>query len=520
MKKNLLIALLSTTIFLYAKNSKGQADDFKAVKAKVDFKDKLREWDGFGFNYVETAQTYDHNKNPQDYGGFKYLNETAKNEIIELVFGEEGLRPSLIKMFLDPLHQAEENGAYDHKTTTQNMRYFVKAGLEKSKKRNESLQIITTLYAPPAYITNQKVMRGRDLDPDKIGHLANYLINWVKFLKEENLPVSHVSIHNEGESWLRWPEDGTTGGALDEGHDYNFFWNPEQTLEFIKFLRPKMDNSGLQDIGITNGEYTNWYRFYHWGFAKALASDQKALDNLSLVTSHGFYVGPVQSGRWHGPHSNLGIDLIREKRPELKSWVTSTAWNVFEMIDGNRTGIMDSHFIKEIHGNIYEAKVNGIIPWAGIQNHVEWWKPDPNPGTAIRTFKDGTYEVPKAYYFYKQVSRAGKPGMDIVYTEAMDSEFSLIGFAPGSTAHPGALVITHTGKEDRWINVDMMGTNEVIKAYRTTGSETYFQKETARTEPLSGDNHLEIDSYKMENNTLIYKAPAGSVTTFYLNLKQ
>lgn len=518
--KNLAKSLILFTLIFHTEKIIAQADDFKAVKAKVDFSDKLRQWDGFGFNYVETAQTYDFKKNPQDYGGFKYLEETAKNEIIELVFGEDGLQPTIVKMFLDPLHQSQENGAFDHALTTQSMRYFVKKGLEKTQNRNESFDIITTLYAPPAYITKQKVMRGRDLDLEKSHQLADYLIDWVKFLKDEKLPIKYVSIHNEGESWLRWPQDGTTGGALDEGHDYNFFWDPSQTIEFINLLRPKMDKSGLKDIGITNGEYTNWYRFYHWGFAKALASDQKALDNLSLITSHGFYVGPVQSGRWHGPHSNLGVDLIREKRPELKSWVTSTAWNVFEMIDGNRTGIMDAHFIKEIHGNIYEAKVNGIIPWAGIQNHVEWWKPDPNPGTAIRTFKDGTYEVPKAYYFYKQISRAGKPGMDVVYTEAMDSEFSLIGFASGDTTHPSALVITHTGKEDRWINVDMVGIKDIVKAYRTSGSETYFQKETARNEPLQGDNHLEIDSYSLQNNTLVYFAPAGSVTTFYLNLEQ
>ena len=36
-----------------------QALDFTAVQARVDFSRTLQEWDGFGFNYVETAHTSD-----------------------------------------------------------------------------------------------------------------------------------------------------------------------------------------------------------------------------------------------------------------------------------------------------------------------------------------------------------------------------------------------------------------------------------------------------------------------------
>ncbi len=506
----LVYLLLHLPIFSYS-----QAKEFQAAKGEIDFTDQLRVWDGFGFNYVETAQTYDYENNPQDYGGFSFLDESQKHEIIELVFGDNGLRPSIVKMFLDPLHQTKEGGAYNHKQTTSNMRYFVKEGIKLSQIRNEEIQLISTLYAPPAYITKQNVMRGRDLDPSQIDNLIHYMVDWVDFLKnEENLPIKFISIHNEGESWLRWPQDGTTGGALDEGHDYNLFWNPEQTTKVINKMRPMMDAKGLQDIGITNGEYTNWYRFYHWGFAKELVNDKSVLDNVGLVTSHGFYVGPMQSGRWHGPHSNLGIDLVREKKPEMHAWVTSTAWNIFERVGDERTAIMDAHFVKEIHGNIYEAKVNAIIPWAGIQTHTEWWKPDPNPGTAIRVYKDGTYEIPKAYYYYKQLTMAGRPNMAVVYTAAMDSEFSLIGFSKNKSDNPNAFVITHTGKQDREIELSLKGTGNTFKAYRTSGSQTYSQKESAGLKEPTGENHIEIGEFKLQDGKLSYKAPAGSVTTF------
>ncbi len=47
-----------------------QALDFTAVQAKVDFSRTLQEWDGFGFNYVETAHSSDMKKFNQEYGGF------------------------------------------------------------------------------------------------------------------------------------------------------------------------------------------------------------------------------------------------------------------------------------------------------------------------------------------------------------------------------------------------------------------------------------------------------------------
>jgi len=137
---------------------------FKGCPAVVDFSKTLRDWDGFGFNYVETAQTIDYNVDAKDYGGFSIMTPQSRNEITDLVFGEEGLKVGLVKMFLDPFHQNKPGDKYNHESSTSNMRMFVRMGLEKTRSRGGDLQIITTLYGPPAYMTLQKVMRGRDLD--------------------------------------------------------------------------------------------------------------------------------------------------------------------------------------------------------------------------------------------------------------------------------------------------------------------------------------------------------------------
>ena len=340
-------ALAAVLAGIIAPSAFGQALAFTAVEAEVDFSKHLRVWDGFGFNYVETAQTYDYPKDPQDYGGFSLLKEEDRQKVIELVFGENGLKVSLVKMFLDPFHQTEPGGKYDHETTTKNMRAFVREGLKKTRAGGRDLTIITTLYGPPAYMTKQKVLRGRDLDPAQKRELARYLVEWVKFLREkEGFPVKYVSLHNEGEDWARWTQAGLTDTPR---HDYNLFWPPAQVVEFIKLVAGLLKEAGLGDVGVTPGETTNWYRFGTWGYADALADDAEALEKMGLITSHGFFIG--QYGRWYGEPQSAGIDLLRARRPELRAWVTSASWS-----------LADAKNIKEHHGNIYSAKVNGIIP--------------------------------------------------------------------------------------------------------------------------------------------------------------
>ncbi len=461
--------------------------DFRAVRAEVDFGRQLREWDGFGFNYVESAQTRDYRGDPQEYGGFSLLSEADRRRIIDLVFGDEGLKVGLVKMFLDPWHQREAGGPYDHRSSTANMRWFVREGLRKTRQSGRDLTVITTLYGPPAYMTKQKKLRGRDLDPAHRQDLVAYLVNWVRFLREEEgIPVRYVSIHNEGEDWRRWNRQGHTDWP---GHDYNLFWPPEEVVDAIKRVDEALRRAGFSDVKVTPGETTNWYRFGAWGYAEALAGDREALERMGLITSHGFYSGDY--GRWFGEHKSAGIDLLRHLRPGLHAWVTSTSWSG-----------MDADSIKEHHGNIYTAKVNAIIPWAGIQRPGKWVEGDPNPGCAFWVHDDGRWEVRRGYHFYKQVSRAGQPGMAVVQTGAMDSEVAVIAFAANGTSNPDAMVLVNLGKEEKLVHVRVRGTDaDRFRGYRTLDDESELYQE-------SGEFHVRDGGFT-------YQAPARSVTTFF-----
>ena len=465
----------------------GQIPDIKGIRSEVDFSTKLRDWDGFGFNYVETAHTYNYDEYPQEYGGFSLLDENEKQEIINLVFGENGLKVSLLKMFLDPLHQNESGGEFNHELSTKNMLEFAVNGYAKTRERAGDLTIITTLYGPPVWATLQKFDHGRDLDPEMKEELANYMIDWVKFLKmEKGLPVKYISLHNEGEDWSRWAWDGKSAGIFD----YNMYWRPEDINDFLKFMPNMLKEAALDDVMVTNGEPSNWYWFNSWGCAINLYNDKEALNNLGLITSHGFYA-ELDLYRWYGNHNSVGIDLLREARPELHAWVTSTSW-----------GKMNALFIREIYGNIYQTKVNAIIPWAGIQRPAHWEEGDPNPGCAIKVAEDGSYSIEKGYYLYKQVSRAGQPGMAVAQTYSMETEVPVIAFSSNGTDNQDAIVIINWAKKwNKQMIINLKGTESTkFQGYRTNNNE---------------ENYKDIGVFEVNNGVLFYEAPIESVTTFF-----
>ncbi|QUI21025.1 hypothetical protein HZI73_01375 [Vallitalea pronyensis] len=474
------------------------------IKGHVNFQNIIREWDGFGVNYVETAQTPDYLEEPQDYGGFQTLSEEKRQEIIDLIFGEDGLKPSIIKMFCDGFHQNEphtdpsdmhtlDRTRYDHLTTTQWTRYFAREGLKKAKAMNYELQIITTLYQPPAFMTKQKMVRGRDLDPKYMLELAKYMASWVKYLKEqEGLPVTYMSIHNEGEDHVRWPSDGKT--VAFHGEDYNCYWPKETIVAFMPLLRRVLDHHQLQDVGITPGETSSWFRFDRWGYADAIAENHQAIQALGLITSHAFINYPWynyddRDYRWFGDARSAGIDTLREKKPSLHAWGTSCSW----------LG-MDVPFLDTLIQNIYSTKVNALIPWACIQVPSRWRGGDPNPGTAIKLDGQGHYEVMPGYYFYKQITRAGQPKMAVAKVSSNDTELSLVAFSSHHTDNKNAFLVLNLSPMDKEIELTIEGCGHCFEGYRTSSNEQYAP----------------IGDYKLSHQKkFTYHVPKGSATTFF-----
>ncbi len=457
------------------------------IKAWVAFDTTLQVWDGFGVNYVELAQSTNPVTDPQEYGGFSLLTEEKRKEITDLIFGKEGLQPCIIKMFFDPFQQKEPGSVFDHESTTGWMRYFVREGVDKTKsRRGDEIKIITTLYGPPPWATRQKILRGRDLDPAQYENLAKYMIEWARYLVEDQkLPLRYISLHNEGDSPNRWPLDGSSGN-IGTGHDYNAFWRPWEVAHFLDFMVPLIEKAGL-DVGLTPGECSTWgsfaSSFYNW----AIHDNPGAMKNIALITSHGFGEGNAINSR--------AIDLLRMNRPDLHAWTTSMTW-------GNRWMLHDYDFINLIRSNIYDAKVNAVIPWACIQTN-SWVGGDPNPGTAFFVHEDGNYEIKPQYYYYKQLTRAGRPGMKVASVRIeskFDQDINIIAFSSNGTNNPDSFILLNFSDLPANIDLSVSGSSaSEFSAVRSSKVEQYS----------------EAGNYLVNDGKLEYNAPAGSVTTFY-----
>jgi hypothetical protein len=154
---------------------------------------------------------------------------------------------------------------------------------------------------------------------------------------------------------------------------------------------------------------------------------------------------------------------------------------------------MDVDSLDLIRLNIYGAKVNAVIPWAAVQT-LTWVGGDPNPGTAFRVRAVGDFEVMPGYWFYKQVSRAGQPGMAVVpVMTTSGSGVELIGFAGHEAPHPDSLVVLNTARRDQSVRVRVMGSSSSsFRGHRTTRDLAEKYKDIGSLPVEDGWIHVEV----------------------------
>ena len=269
-------------------------------------------------------------------------------------------------------------------------------------------------------------------------------------------------------------------------------------VEFLKSARTVLDRNGLEEVGLTCGETTSWRRLSSFDMpdgqmmriAQRIADDPEALRNLALITSHGF----------NRQYVSDGIDLLREKRAELHAWTTSYTW-----------GDMSLDIVEEARRLIYDVKCNALIPWATVHHDLESDKLSPpatmrvsgNANSPIKT-NDGRVELTKAYYHFKQISRAGQSGMAVAHVESDDPQVSLIAFAASGTQNADAVIVIN--KSEKAVSVDL-----AIRGSETTGASAFVTTDVK----FDDRNYQPLGRIDVQNGRLRYKAPARSVTTLY-----
>lgn len=265
-------------------------------------------------------------------------------------------------------------------------------------------------------------------------------------------------------------------------------------VDFLKITQEVLDANKITEVGLTPGETQTWFRFDTWGYATAITHDKKALKNIELMTSHSFTPLDIPNSVYYGDYRSVGQDLVRAEKPELKAWVTSRPWTT------------DQQFIENIRRDIYECKVNGLIPWALISGANQWLESngeyrDGSMRCAFNINEDGSFEILKGYYYYKQVTRAGQPGMKVAQVVNLDPALGVIAFASYDTKNPDAFVLINNSDKKKGVEISVKGSGSAqFDAYRTSGDENFKSIGIFKT---NGDAEI------------MYDCPANSVTSFF-----
>ena len=439
-------------------------------KVLIDMGRPINEWDGFGVNYVESSRSRDPVNFPEDYSGFSMLQEHQRQEILDLIFGADGLKPDILKMFTDPFREGKSLAdndnddpfvlnmdAFDHESTTHWMRYFARHGLQITREQGRDLEVLACLYGPPGWMTKQQFVRGRDLNPELYPELAEYMVSWVKYLRDEmEMPVKYLSIHNEGDSPNRWDTEGKMAGR--HGADHNSFWRPHEVVEMLNTLPPILKANGLEDILVSAGEYSTWGHAYnpnhsHFHYARDIFEDEEAIDNLGIFTSHSF---------WYP--TDRPVNLLKVKRPDLKFWTTSMSWN-----GGYHA---DVSFLDFFRREIYDVKVNGLLTWATTYTPNSWISPYPTHSIGIYiTHND--YRVEPAYYYYRQLTRAGRKGMHVAWAASSIPGVRALAFSGKETEHPDAFILYNMNGSDTLVTLDLENANHTVFETFTCAPNAY-----------------------------------------------
>ncbi len=80
------------------------------------------------------------------------------------------------------------------------------------------------------------------------------------------------------------------------------------------------------------------------------------------------------------------------------------------------------------------------------QRYSHWFHKNFYPGLAINVKEDSTFSAEKGYYIYKQFTRAGGQGMEVVKTAINRPETFMAAFAQNNTKHPDAFVVINYGE--------------------------------------------------------------------------
>jgi glucuronoarabinoxylan endo-1,4-beta-xylanase len=304
--------------------------------------------------------------------------------------------------------------------------------LMNEAKKYGVTRLISTVWSPPAWMkTNNSVINGGELRPEKYRAYAEYLSNYIRGYKQHHdIDIYAISLANE--------PDLTT--------DYSSCrWTSLQFKEFIKNALIPVFKKDKIKAKVIMPEQMNFDEAYAYDTLK----DPAAAAGVNIIGTHGY-------------------DFAVREFPLAKSTgkaIWQTEVSNLKTVDGT---IEDGlKYAKLIHDHM---TITGINAWC------YWWfvSSKQSGGQAlIGISPDRTYDVYKRLYTIGNFSRFVRPGFVRLDTVANPAPNVFVTAYKDKVSGKFAIVAINKGDSDQIVNfkLDDFPALNSVTAYRTSESE-------------------------------------------------
>ncbi|MCR5031535.1 MAG: glucosylceramidase [Lachnospiraceae bacterium] len=336
----------------------------------------------------------------------KGLSEENREQVIEDLFGESGLRYTMGRIHMNSCDFALGNYNYIREGDESLDSFDISHDEEEiipmlrmaQDKMGKPITLLMAPWSPPPFMkTNGEMNHGGKLKKEYYSLWARYFVRFIQEYGKRGFPISFTTIQNEPNATQTW--DSCTYDAQEEG-------------EFaVEYLGPALKEAGLLDQ----------VKILVWDHNKEIAFER--LDEILKREGAKEYISGCAVHWYTGDHFE-NLDLIRRFHPDQEIFFTEGCIE-YSRLAGESEIRYAELYAHDMMGNLNHG-VDAIFDWNmlldyyGGPNHVGNYCDAP-----IKALENGVdYEKKLSYYYIGQLSRFVKPGAQHIpcsrYTDKVD----------------------------------------------------------------------------------------------------
>lgn len=338
---------------------------------------------GFGAALTEAAAvTYDS------------MPAEARSKLLAECFSEDGSRYGLCRTHIQSCDFSVGGYSYERRPWDRRLRHFSLARDERwlipmisdALEVAPSLSLLSSPWSPPGFMkTNLNMRFGGRLRHDSYGMWADMVVRYVTEYRRRGLPVDRLTVQNEEHASQPFE---------------SCLFDAEQELEYVSwFLRPALDEAGLDDVGILSWDH-NRERLLERSDA-VFGGDPRG-DSYSGLAFH-----------WYSGDHYEAISEVRRAHPDIEL-VMSEGCHGLCREPGIELDFAEGYAHDMI--GVLNSGANAFIDWNvlldedGGPNHVG------SHCSSLAWYDSGSKELhfTKAFTYVRHVSRFVRPGARVL----------------------------------------------------------------------------------------------------------